>query len=143
MELLQQLSRRQVDALNAVRQYETAERGAPLASIAATLGVRPPSALDHLSALESLGLIERYRGKSRLTSRGVACLAEYRRHHRVAENMFRTLGLPPADTCDAAREVDLALSHRTVDRLCRAEGHPDECPHGLPIEPCASSRDRK
>lgn len=138
MELLQRLSRRQVDALNAVRRLETPGRGAPLGSIASAMKVRPPSALDHLSVLESLGLVERHRGKSRLTSRGIACLVEYQRHHRVAETLFGNLGLPPTETCSAAREIDLAISHRTVEEVCRAQQHPSECPHGEPITPCHS-----
>ena len=140
MEVLQRLSRRQLDTLVAVRRSESAPRGAPLNSIAAALRVRPPSALAHLTVLEKLGLVDRHRGKSRLTTRGVSCLGEYQRHHRVAENLFHRLGLSLEATHEAALEVDLALSHRTVERLCRAEGHPSECPHGEPIEPCSESR---
>lgn len=136
MESLEQLSRRQVDALRAVRHLERDDRGAPLGAVAATLAVRPPTALDHLTALETLGLVARHRGKSRVTDRGRACLEDYQRHHRVAETLFRRLGLTPEATCRAAREVDLALSHRTVERICAAEGHPPECPHGAPIPPC-------
>ncbi|EQD78371.1 hypothetical protein B1B_00759, partial [mine drainage metagenome] len=36
------------------------------------------------------------------------------------------------EVCSAAREIDLALTHRTVERLCRAEGHPPACPHWGP-----------
>ena len=141
MEVLQRLTRRQVEALEAVRDRESLPRGAPLSAIARALRVTPPSALDHLTQLESLRLVTRYRGKSRLTSQGRETLVEYRRHHRIAEGMFSRLGLSPDDTCRAAQEVDLALSHRTVERLCRAEGHPSTCPHGEPIPGCAT-RDR-
>jgi DtxR family Mn-dependent transcriptional regulator len=139
VEILQQLTHRQVEALRviAVRQSET--RGASLKEIAAGLRVRPPSALAHLGPLEELGLISRFRGKSRLTRRGAACLEEYRRHHRVAESLFSRAGLTAEATCRAAREVDLALSHHTVERLCAAEGHPSTCPHGAPISPCSSN----
>lgn len=139
MEPLQRLSRRQVDALGAVRACETPKSGAPLKSIARNLRVSSPSALEHLTTLEELRLVVRYRGKSRLTPRGEACLQEYRRHHRVAENLFQRVGLGPQETCDAARQIDLALSHETIERLCGAEGHPRVCPHGEPIEPCAAS----
>lgn len=143
METLQRLSRRQVDALQAVGRNAVGERGASLNSVAKSLRVRPPSALDHLTVLEERGLVARRRGKSRLTTRGEACLLEYRRHHRVAENLFSRFGLEPDATCAAAREVDLSLSHRTVEELCRAEGHPVECPHGEPIGPCSSPRGRR
>jgi DtxR family transcriptional regulator, Mn-dependent transcriptional regulator len=136
MEPLERLSRRQMDALLAVGATETAERGASLNSIARRLHVRAPSALGHLTVLEGLDLVSRHRGKTRVTPRGERCLLEYRRHHRVAENLFQRLGLSADDTHAAALEVDLALSHRMVDRLCEAEGHPTACPHGQPISPC-------
>jgi Mn-dependent DtxR family transcriptional regulator len=143
MEALEKLSRRQVEALSAVRVGETLPKGVPLRVIAKALRVSSPSALDHLTALEELKLVERYRGKSRLTKRGTACLAEYQRHHRVAESLFQRAGLTPQETCHAAREIDLALSHETVDQICRAEGHPKVCPHGAPIDPCEASGSEK
>jgi Mn-dependent DtxR family transcriptional regulator len=140
METLQKLTRRQVDALQAIVASETAEHGAPLKAIAATLHLTPPSALGHLTPLEELGLVERYRGKSRLTHRGRETLLEYRRHHRVAETLFGNLGLSPEATCIAAREVDLSISHKTVEQVCAAEGHPSVCPHGEPITPCSTRK---
>ena len=133
METLQRLTRRQVEALQAVRANESEERGAPLSVVATELKIRPPSALDLLTPMECLGLVSRYRGKSRLTDRGRTTHTEYDRHHRIAEGLFRHMGMCPAEICAAAREVDLALSHRTVERLYRAEGHPRLCPHGEPI----------
>ena len=143
MELLERLTRRQVDALASIRAGETEERGASLNSIARALHVRAPSALAHVTVLERMGLVARYRGKSRLTEQGRACIADYQRHHRVAEQMFAHLGFPPKEICAAAREVDLALDHATVERLCRAEGHPTICPHGQPIPPCGHGPNRR
>jgi DtxR family transcriptional regulator, Mn-dependent transcriptional regulator len=140
MELLAKLTRRQVDALKAIGAQETPGRGVALKDVAAALEVRPPSALAYLTALEDLRLIVRHRGKSRVTALGRATLEEYLRHHRVAESLFGQLGLPPEATCEAAREVDLAISHKTVDRICAAEGHPLACPHGEPITPCSDKR---
>ena len=137
METLEKLTRRQVDALRTVARQETPGRGVSLKITAASLGVTPPSALGYLTPLEAMGLIDRHRGKSRLTPRGRSTLIEYQRHHRVAESLFGQLGLAPKDTCEAAREVDLAISHDTVERLCAAEGHPATCPHGQPISPCS------
>lgn len=140
METLERLTRRQIDVLRAIGPRETPERGVSLKVIASTLKVRPPSALGHLTPLEELGLVRRHRGKSRLTDRGRSTLVEYARHHRVAETLFGRLGLSPEATCAAAREVDLSLSHKTVERICAAEGHPSVCPHGEPITAC-SARD--
>ena len=143
METLQRLTHRQVDALRAISERGSIETGVALKAIADALGVRPPTALAHLDPLERLGLIRRFRGKSRLTTRGSACLLEYRRHHRVAESLFSRAGLSADATCRAAREVDLALSHRTVETICAAEGHPELCPHGERIDPCAGRPARR
>ncbi len=140
MELLQRLTRRQLDALRAVEAEETPTRGAALNGVARRLGVSAPAALEHLGPLERLGLIERRRGKSRVSPRGRGCLTEYGRHHRVAERLFGRFGFSADAACGAAREVDLALSHRTVERLCAAEGHPAVCPHGESIPPCGPRR---
>lgn len=57
--------------LNVLRILDTLTRrhGAPpiLAEIARTLGIRPPSVLQHLDALERKGLITRERGRPRST----------------------------------------------------------------------------
>ncbi len=140
METLQQLTRRQIDALRSIGSEETPDHGVPLKVTAASLKVRPPSALGYLTPLESMGLIARYRGKSRLTPRGRSTLLEFQRHHRIAESLFGNLGLSPSEVCRAAQEVDLALSHLTIERLCDAEGHPSVCPHGEPIPPCSGQR---
>jgi Mn-dependent DtxR family transcriptional regulator len=139
MEVLQRLTRRQLDTLQTVLAKETPDRGVSLKLIASSLNLTAPSALGHLTPLEELGLVERYRGKSRLTPRGRNTLLEYQRHHRVAESLFGSLGLPPAETCAAAREIDLAISHRTIEEVCRAQQHPSACPHGEPIAPCHSN----
>jgi len=138
MEPLQRLTRRQVEALQVIVRRETPERGVSLNTVAESLHVSPPSALAHITPLENLGLVTRYRGKTRITPRGHRTLGEYQRHHRVAETLFGNLGLTPDETCAAAREIDLAISHRTVEEVCRAQQHPAACPHGAPIAPCHS-----
>lgn len=135
MEPLQRLTRRQLDVLERVRRVAGGPHGVALNALARSLGVAPPSALEHLRALESLGLVRRKSGKTWLTPRGDACLVEYRRHHRVAESLFGGAGLDARSACSAAREIDLALTHRTVDRLWVAQGRPSRCPHGEPIVP--------
>ncbi|MCI4368035.1 MAG: metal-dependent transcriptional regulator [Thermoplasmata archaeon] len=137
METLQKLSRRQIEALQLIGRAATPERGVALNVIAAGLEVRSPSALGHVTMLENFGLVVRHRGKTRLTQKGQSTLLEYLRHHRVAENLFSKLGLSPDDVCAAAHEVDLAISHKTIERLCEAERHPSVCPHGAPIPPCS------
>jgi Mn-dependent DtxR family transcriptional regulator len=138
METLQKLTRRQLEALQAILAHESSERGASLKLIAKSLGLSAPAALGHVTPLEELGLVVRHRGKTRMTGRGRETLVEYQRHHRLAETLFGHLGLGPSETCAAAREIDLAISHRTVEEVCRAQQHPAACPHGEPIGPCHS-----
>ena len=140
METLQKLTRRQLEALQAILAKETRERGVSLNSIASSMRVTAPSALGHVTPLEELGLVTRYRGKSRITERGRRTLVEYQRHHRVAETLFGNLGLRPEESCAAAREIDLSISHKTVEQVCAAEGHPTVCPHGEPIAACSAPR---
>lgn len=137
MEILQRLTRKQLETLLYVGAMPSTPHGVPLNALARALKVSPPSALGHLTALESLGLVERYRGKTRVSRRGALTLREYIRHHRIAESLFAGIGLSADDACRAAREVDLAISHRVVEKICASEQHPVRCPHGEPIDPCA------
>lgn len=139
MELLQRLTRKQLDTLQRVDRFETEARGAALNDLARSLRVRPPTALAHLTALAELGLVVRSHGKTRLSGRGHACLREYIRHHRVAETVFAEAGLSAEDACVAAHEIDMGLSHNIVEKVCRSERHPATCPHGEPIDPCGSA----
>lgn len=140
MELLQRLTRRQLEVLRIVESYPTRGKGVPLEDIASTLGIKPPSALEHLKALQYLGLVRRASGKSRLTDKGKACLNEYYRHHRIMEGIFFQMNLPADEACEAAKEVDLAISHEIIEKLCAAQGHPKLCPHGQPIAPCSEEK---
>lgn len=125
MDMLQRLSRRELDTLQVILACETAVRGIALGSFASALKVTPPSALGRLTRLEELDLVTRHRGKPWLTARGQNTLVEYRRHHRIAKGMFSQRGPSPEGTYKAAHEVDLAISHTTVERLSVAEGHPE------------------
>ncbi|MCI4318168.1 MAG: metal-dependent transcriptional regulator [Thermoplasmata archaeon] len=140
MEPLQRLTRKQLDTLQRVERIETSAKGAALNALARSLHVSAPTALAHLTVLESLGLVARSRGKTRVSARGQTCLREYVRHHRVAETLFAEAGLSPDDACVAAHEVDMGLSHRIVEKVCESERHPAKCPHGQPIDPCGSPR---
>jgi Mn-dependent DtxR family transcriptional regulator len=127
------LTWRQLEALRAVYARGSGVRGVSLREVAAQLKIQPPSALAHLGRLEDLGLVRRSRGKSWVTRKGRRCLREYQRRHRVAETLLFQAGLPAEATHDAALEMDLALTPKTVNEVCSAEGHPSACPHGFPI----------
>jgi DtxR family Mn-dependent transcriptional regulator len=140
MELLEKLTRRQVETLMIIKEKEAPDRGASLRAIASSLKITPPSALGHLTVLEEMGLVIRHRGKTRLTPNGLNALIEYQRHHHIAETLFSRMGFSPDEICAAAHEVDFALSHKTIEQLCKAAGHPEKCPHGEPIPPCSGKK---
>ncbi len=140
MEALAHLRRRQIEALTAIANRSLLPAGVPLSLVAHSMRISPPSALGHLRILESMGLVTRRGGKTRLTPRGWFTFREYERHHRLAESLFASLGWKARDACRAAREIDLALTHTTVERLCDTQGHPRLCPHGRPISPCLPHR---
>jgi Mn-dependent transcriptional regulator len=137
VEVLQRLTRRQLEVLQLVETLPATRKGVSLEDIANSLSIKPPSALEHVRTLQFLGLVKRVSGKTRITVRGRACLDDYQRHHRIVENIFYRMKLPADEACRAAREIDMALSHDIVERLCSIQGHPKECPHGKPIPPCS------
>lgn len=142
MEALSQLTRRQLEVLQRVGTLSTPERGAHLNRLATSMKVTPPTALAHLTILERMGLVARFRGKTSLTRKGKVTLDEYLRHHRLAEALFSRSGLSPDEAHVAAKEIDLSLRHETVDKICRTSGHPATCPHGNPIPPCGERKAR-
>lgn len=143
MEILQKLTRRQLDVLQLIRDLPAAKKGVKLEDIALSLGVKPPTALQHLKVLQYLGLVKRASGKTKITKRGEACLDEYQRHHRIVENMFFNFRFTPDRACQAAKQIDLILSHDMIEELCTAQGHPKECPHGQPIAACSGEKMRR
>lgn len=140
METLQRLTRRQLEVLQLVERLPATRKGVSLEDIAASLFIKPPSALEHVRALQYMGLVRRVSGKTRITARGRLCLNDYERHHRIAESVFYKMKLPVDEACRAAKEIDMALSHDIVERLCSIQGHPKACPHGKPIPPCSEDR---
>lgn len=142
MEVLHRLTRKQLTVLEKISIYRETDNGVSLKMLAASLRIQPPSALFHVRALQNEGLVGRRAGKTWITKKGVNCISEYRRHHRIAELMFTKLSFAPEDACRAALEIDLALTHATVEKVCSAEGHPSSCPHGEPIGPCRNSSDK-
>lgn len=137
MEDLQKLTKKQLTTLQVINDKSDSSKGVSLKTIASELSIKPPSALELVRALETLGLVKRTSGKTRLSGSGKKCLEEYNRHHRIAEILFSHF-LSPEECHKAANEIDLSISHEVVDMICAAEGHPRTCPHGNPIKTCDS-----
>lgn len=137
MEDLQKLTKKQLVTLQVIETTSDSSKGTSLKTIASRLEIKPPSALELVRALESIGLVVRKSGKTKLSAAGKKCLEEYNRHHRVAEVLFSHF-LSPDEAHKAAVEIDLSISHELVEMLCAAEGHPKTCPHGKPIQTCSS-----
>jgi DtxR family transcriptional regulator, Mn-dependent transcriptional regulator len=107
------------------------------AHVSRLLGVSRASAGEMLGRLESAGFVERGPRKELLlsTSGRAAADRSVRRHRLLERFVTDFLGYPAAESHDRARGVADALDDDAVDRLGRALGSPERCPHGWPIDP--------
>jgi DtxR family Mn-dependent transcriptional regulator len=94
--------------------------------------------------LEREGLIELDgRKEVRLTGRGAELAAHVVRRHRLAERMLvDLLGYEWWKTHEEAERIEHAMSSEMEERIARALGDPQTCPHGNPM-PGAARRPTK
>lgn len=113
--------------------------GAPTlaAHVSQLLGVSRASAGEMLARLEAAGLVERGARKELLlsTSGRAAADRSVRRQRLLERFVSDFLGYPAEESYERARSLGDALDEDAVDRLGRALGNPERCPHGWPIDP--------
>lgn len=103
--------------------------------LAASLGVRPATVTEVLQTLDEKELLHYtpYRGVQ-LTERGRQEAETLLRKHRILETLLAdTLAYTPDQACQESYKLDYHASTRLIDAICRALGHPEECPCGKPI----------
>lgn len=107
------------------------------AHVSRLLGVSRASAGEVLARLEAAGLVERgARKELLLTSSGRVAADRAVRRHRLLERLASDfLGYPPAECYERARMLDDAFDEEAVERVRRALGDPERCPHGWPVDP--------
>ncbi len=83
-----------------------------------------------LESLEKKGYLK----DSELTDKGRDYTRRLIRAHRLAERLLSdVLGLKNYEV--GACEFEHIMNREILDGLCTLLGHPDQCPHGLPIPP--------
>ncbi|MEM2587884.1 MAG: metal-dependent transcriptional regulator [Candidatus Bathyarchaeia archaeon] len=99
--------------------------------VANALGVSCATASETLKKLYEKGMIVRepWRGVS-LSELGLREINRIIRNHRVFETYaHRFLSVSLDDACDCARRIELYISDKIIDSMCRVLGHPERCPH--------------
>ncbi|HVC32472.1 MAG TPA: iron dependent repressor, metal binding and dimerization domain protein [Chloroflexota bacterium] len=124
------------DYVAAIATLEAEGRSVIGARLADLFGVSAPTVTETLGRLQSAGYVRVGPTKSVvLCSLGRELAQRTLRRRRVAERFFvDALGLPIAEAQAEADRWEHALSDQTADRLGAALGHPDQCPHGDPVD---------
>ena len=98
----------------------------------------------YLREFSSDGIIRVEGEQIHLTTEGLTRAEELVRRHRLAERLLvDVLGKSPAEIEQDACEFEHVLAPGLVDAICTLLGHPQSCPHGMPIPPgrcCAEAR---
>lgn len=129
------LTEREVEYLKAVFDLLSKKGDAGSLDVANALGVSCATASETLKKLYEKGMLlrEPWKGVS-LSELGLREVNRIIRNHRVFEtyaHKFLSLGL--SDACECARKVEIYLSDKIVDSMCKVLGHPEKCPHDKDI----------
>ena len=105
------------------------------ARLADWLSVSRPTVTAALRRMTRDGMVRLNRRKEiELTSRGDAAAAAIVRRHRIVERWLTdALGLDWVSADTEAERLETALSDVVAEKLHRALGRPQTCPHGNPI----------
>jgi len=129
------LTRREVEYLKAAFNILLEKGSVGSLDIANSLGVSCATASETLKKLSEKGMVMRepWRGV-RLTELGLKEVSRIIRNHRVFETYaHKLLSVSLEEACECARRVELHLSDKIVDSMCRILGHPKKCPHNKDI----------
>ncbi len=129
------LTRREFDCLSAIESLSRKGWPARVVDIARVLHVKPPSIVELIDRLHEKGMLERGPGGVRVSRAGARGLLETHRSHRIFELMLTHMGMSPEVACKESKRVDRHPSRNFIRTVCAYLSHPQECPHGEPIEP--------
>jgi DtxR family transcriptional regulator, Mn-dependent transcriptional regulator len=112
------------------------------ARLADWLGVSRPTVAAALGRMTRDGLVRfNSRKEIELTARGEAAAAAIVRRHRIVERWLTdVLGLDWVTADTEAEKLEHAISDLVAEKLYRALGGPQTCPHGNPIPGHATMR---
>ena len=118
------------DYVKAIFALAAMGRPATTGTLAARLGVAPPSVTTMIKRLARHGLVRHapYRVTTLTEAGRTLALAVLRRHRLIELVLIRSLGIPPRAAHDEAERLEHALSPRLVERLEVLLGHPLDLP---------------
>lgn len=107
---------------------------ATVSKVAEFMGVSAPSASEMLRRLEQQGYVRGADDGFALTPSGLATATRVVRRLRLAERLLTDiLKLELPKVYDEACKMEHVISDEVEARLAAVLGHPQTCPHGLPI----------
>ncbi|MEM2927176.1 MAG: metal-dependent transcriptional regulator [Candidatus Bathyarchaeia archaeon] len=131
------LTEREAEYLKAVLNIELMSQKGVVGSleVANFMGVSCATASEVLKKLYEKGLLKRepWRGVS-FSEKGIMEVNRILRNHRIFETYaYRFLSISLEDACECANRIELQLSEKIVDSMCRILGHPEKCLHNNDI----------
>lgn len=106
-------------------------------SLSGYFEVSPPSVTEVLKKLDERGILnyESYRGVE-LTEKGRTVGQELLRRHRLLELLFSNrFGFDPQESCFEASRIDIYISEKLTNSICKYYNHPKTCPCEKEIYP--------
>lgn len=101
--------------------------------VANRMKVSPPTAVGFLDKLKGMALVEKGPSGYRLSKKGVDCLNDATRSHRLLETLLVRNGLLPDEACRVSSSLGGPIREPELEKLCANLSHPETCPHGRPI----------
>ncbi|MCD6428413.1 MAG: metal-dependent transcriptional regulator [Desulfurococcales archaeon] len=128
--MVNSLSTRDIDYLITIYEFSASRGAARVIDVAKVLGVSKSTASLMIKKLEKQGLITKVSRGVKLTSEGVKTCLEVIWRHGVIEVALTRLGLNPEEACAVARDIELSIPRRIIEKLWHLLGRPAFCPHG-------------
>ena len=120
--------------LKAVYSLSHADPPVTIAKVARYMGVASPSSYEMLRRLERRRLLRESSLGYRLTPEGLQIATRVVRRLRLAERLLTdVLRLDLAQVYAEACKLEHVISAEVEGHLDEVLGHPESCPHGLPI----------
>ncbi len=116
-------------------QFYEADDVLRLNEVSKRLNVSMPSASEALSRLVEKGyLIKVSRGKFKISEKGKHFVQEMIWRHSVLEWTFiNKLNIKDDRLCEIISYFEESLPIEIIEELCKLNGHPSKCPHGVEI----------
>jgi DtxR family Mn-dependent transcriptional regulator len=121
--------------LRAIHSLEKSKVWVRTTELAEAFGVSPASVTEMIQKMAAEGLLNYapYQG-AKLSVRGRKIVMQILRKHRLLEKLLVDfLGLDAPTACNEASKLELIVTNKVVNSICKAFNHPTVCPCGEPI----------